>query len=127
MSALFDNDEKSRGPALRKLYYSIGEVVQLTEVPAHVLRYWETEFPQLNPKKGRGGNRMYQVRDLELVQQIKTLLYERRFTIAGARAELRTHSTDGAAEESGLVAEVRRELQEILDIIDRDSGRGAAR
>lgn len=127
MSGLFDNDEKSRGPALRKLYYSIGEVSQITDVPAHVLRYWETEFPQLNPKKGRGGSRMYQVRDLELVQQIKSLLYDRRFTIAGARAELRSRNADTAAAESGLVEEIRRELREILEIIDRRSGRGAAR
>lgn len=126
MSGLFDNDEKSRGPALRKLYYSIGEVSQITDVPAHVLRYWETEFPQLNPKKGRGGNRMYQARDLELVQQIKSLLYDRRFTIAGARAELRVRNASTAAE-SGLVEEIRRELREILKVLDKDSGRGAAR
>ncbi|MBU0508455.1 MerR family transcriptional regulator [bacterium] len=119
-------DGKRGGPAIRKLYYSIGEVSQITELPAHVLRYWETEFPQLSPKKGRSGNRMYQPRDLELVEQIKSLLYERKFTIAGARAELRKRNPD-EGEQKGVVEDIRRGLKEILDILDDKSGRGAAR
>ena len=56
-----------KGPALRKLYYSIGEVSEIVGVPSHVLRYWESEFPQLRPKKGRAGNRTYQERDIDLI------------------------------------------------------------
>lgn len=121
-----ESDRKS--PALRKLYYTIGEVTQLTGVPAHVLRYWEAEFPQLKPKKSRAGNRAYQERDLEVISRIRTLLYERRFTIAGARARL--SSSEVGAEDDGqknLIEEIRRELKDILLIIDRNSGRGAAR
>lgn len=121
-----ESDRKS--PAVRKLYYTIGEVTQLTGVPAHVLRYWEGEFPQLKPKKSRAGNRAYQERDLEVISRIRTLLYERRFTIAGARALLSSGKV--GAEDDGqkdLIEEVRRELKDILHIIDRNSGRGAAR
>lgn len=115
-------------PALRKLYYTIGEVSELTGVPAHVLRYWESEFPQFRPKKSRAGNRVYQDRELEMIRRIKSLLYERRFTIAGARTQLR--SIDGSGEDNGrseLFEEVRRELREILGLLKNNSGRGAAR
>ena len=117
------------GPTVKKLYYSIGEVSQMTDVPPHVLRYWESEFPQLHPKKGRSGNRMYQPRDLEMVKRIRELLYDRRFTIAGARTELRhTRVADGVENTgSDLFTEMSRGLKEVLEILDRKSGRGAAR
>ena len=63
-----------------KLYYRIGEVEQLTRVPAYVLRYWETEFKLLRPKKNPAGQRVYRQRDLDLVRRIKTLLYDERLT-----------------------------------------------
>ena len=121
-------ESERKSPALRKLYYTIGEVTQLTGVPAHVLRYWEGEFPQLKPKKSRAGNRVYQVRDLEIISRIRALLYERRFTIAGARALL--SSGEASIEDDGrkdLIEDIRRELKDILTIMDRNSGRGAAR
>ena|SRR5258708_2559383 len=73
-----------------KLYFRIGEVSQLCRLPAYVLRFWETEFPQLKPVKSGTGQRMYRRKDLEAVLRIKTLLYEEGFTIAGARQQLRS-------------------------------------
>lgn len=71
-----------------KLYYRIGEVETLTGVPAYILRYWESEFQLLRPKKNPAGQRLYRKRDLELVTRIKTLLYEDRLTLEGARKRL---------------------------------------
>src|SRR5437870_13655445 len=72
-----------------KLYFRIGEVARLCRLPAYVLRFWETEFPQLKPVKSSTGQRMYRRRDVESVLRIKKLLYEDGFTIAGARGQLR--------------------------------------
>ena len=68
-----------------KLYYRIGEVEAITEVPAYVLRYWESEFKLLRPKKNPAGQRLYRKRDLDLVLRIKTLLYDERLTLEGAQ------------------------------------------
>lgn len=73
-----------------KLYFRIGEVSELCNLPAYVLRFWETEFPQIKPVKGSTGQRMYRRKDVENVLRIKTLLYDQGFTIAGARQHLRT-------------------------------------
>ncbi len=72
-----------------KLYFRIGEVAALCRLPAYVLRFWETEFPQLKPVKSSTGQRMYRKRDVESVVRIKRLLYDDGFTIAGARLQLR--------------------------------------
>jgi len=71
-----------------KLYYRIGEVEAITAVPAYVLRYWESEFKLLRPKKNPAGQRLYRPRDLELVQRIKVLLYDERLTLEGAKKRL---------------------------------------
>ena len=71
-----------------KLYRSISEVSEMLDVKAHVLRYWETQFSMLRPKKNRAGNRMYRPEDVRLLLRIKELLYDRRYTIAGARRTL---------------------------------------
>lgn len=71
-----------------KIYFKIGEVCDLVGVQAHVLRYWETEFPQLSPQKNRSGQRSYRRRDVEIAFRIKELLYDEMFTIAGARKKL---------------------------------------
>ena len=75
-----------------KLYFRIGEVARLCRLPAYVLRFWETEFPQLKPVKSSTGQRMYRHKDVESVLHIKKLLYEEGFTIAGARQHLRAES-----------------------------------
>jgi DNA-binding transcriptional MerR regulator len=72
-----------------KLYFRIGEVARLCRLPAYVLRFWETEFPQLKPVKSSTGQRMYRRKDVESVLKIKQLLYEDGFTIPGARQHLR--------------------------------------
>ncbi|MFP4415819.1 MAG: MerR family transcriptional regulator [Fibrobacterota bacterium] len=72
----------------RKTYYSIREVCTLTDLEAHVLRYWESEFPQLRPKKNRAGNRAYREKDIEIILAIKHLLYSEQFTIPGAKKKI---------------------------------------
>jgi DNA-binding transcriptional MerR regulator len=71
-----------------KLFFKIGEVCQLAGVQAHVLRYWESEFPTLAPQKNRAGQRVYRKRDVEMALRIKELLYEDQYTIAGAKKRL---------------------------------------
>jgi DNA-binding transcriptional MerR regulator len=71
-----------------KLFYKIGEVSRITGVEAYVLRYWETEFPFLKPRKSSSGQRVYVKKDIELINQIKTLLYNERYTIEGVRKRL---------------------------------------
>src|SRR6202522_2529253 len=68
-----------------KLYFRIGDVARLCEVPAYVLRFWETEFPQLKPNKGGTGQRLYRKKDVEMALRIKSLLYDEGYTIPGAR------------------------------------------
>src|ERR1700747_2821715 len=75
-----------------KLYFRIGEVADLCRLPAYVLVFWETEFPQLKPVKSSTGQRMYRKRDVESVLRIKRLLYEQGFTISGARQQLRSET-----------------------------------
>ena len=110
-----------------KLYFRIGEVSALLGVEPYVLRYWETEFPSLAPKKSGTGHRLYRRKDVELLLRIKSLLYEKRFTIEGARQSLQAESpkTKPAREkrpQRSLFAEdplpeIRRQLTEILDIL----------
>jgi DNA-binding transcriptional MerR regulator len=108
-----------------KLYFRIGEVAGLCRLPAYVLRFWETEFPQLKPVKSSTGQRMYRKRDVESVVRIKKLLYEDGFTIAGARLQLR-EETKSERNQTALpfpmnpatsVAHLRHELQQILHIL----------
>lgn len=75
-------------PIAKKEYYSIGEVCQITGLKPHVLRYWETQFKGLVPVKNRAGNRAYRRREIEMVQLVKELLYEKKYTIEGARQRL---------------------------------------
>ena len=74
---------------VKKLYYSIGEVSEMTGLKQYVLRYWESEFSQLNPSKNSAGNRNYRKSDIDLINEIKELLYDRRFTIKGAKQHLK--------------------------------------
>lgn len=109
-----------------KLYFRIGEVAELCKLPTYVLRFWETEFPQLKPTKSSTGQRMYRRRDVEHVLRIKQLLYAEGYTIAGAREQLKVESR-GARAQSGLPfptsrpakewKRVRDGLQEVLDLL----------
>jgi DNA-binding transcriptional MerR regulator len=110
-----------------KLYFRIGEVSQLTGTKAFVLRFWETEFPSLRPVKAKSGHRLYRRKDVELIFQIRRLLYEKGFTIEGARRHLAKESRTPAEQahlfptpvNSGEMKAIRRELQSILTILKR--------
>lgn len=78
-----------------KIYFKIGEVCDLVGVQAHVLRYWETEFPMLSPQKNKSGQRSYRRRDVEIALRVKQLLYNEMFTIAGARKKLQSEAREG--------------------------------
>jgi DNA-binding transcriptional MerR regulator len=106
-----------------KLYYSISEAATLTKIKPHVLRYWETQFKVLRPRKNKAGNRMYRKRDLKLILMIKDLLYEKGFTIAGARKKLsdekaaireQLEMSFGDVDRAALLLEVKRELKSLL-------------
>jgi DNA-binding transcriptional MerR regulator len=116
----------------KKTYYSISEVCSQTGLEPHVLRYWETEFSQLRPKKNRAGNRAYREKDIELIQYIKNLLYEQQFTIPGAKKKLsESRSCEGEPAKGeppqpaepalapGIdkLAHVKKELGEILALL----------
>ena len=74
---------------IKKMYYSISEVSEITELKQYVLRYWETEFSQLKPNKNQAGNRIYRSHDINVILDIKSLLYDRKFTIKGAKQHLK--------------------------------------
>ena len=80
-----------------KLFFKIGEVCEIVAVQAHVLRYWESEFPMLQPQKSRSGQRTYRRRDVEMALRIKELLYDEGFTIAGAKRKLSSEGRGGPA------------------------------
>ena len=99
-----------------KIYFKIGEVCELVGVQAHVLRYWETEFPMLSPQKNKSGQRSYRRRDVEIALRIKQLLYNEMFTIAGARKKLQTEAREGtrskiAAPEPAAAAPARDNIE----------------
>ncbi len=114
-----------------KLYFRIGEIAELCHLPAYVLRFWETEFPQLKPVKSSTGQRMYRHRDVENVLRIKKLLYEQGFTIAGARQQLRMESKVDKKqvplpfpERSALdLKHIRQGLREILALLSTQQKR----
>lgn len=140
-----------------KLFFKIGEVCELAGVQAHVLRYWESEFPMLAPQKNRAGQRVYRKRDVEMALRIKELLYEDQYTIAGAKKRLTNDLRGGgklkvvgeedghavsdsisesenfvapsytssvmplAAEERQGLKQLRRELRELLSLLEQET------
>lgn len=108
-----------------KLYFRIGEVATLCHLPAYVLRFWESEFPQLRPVKSSTGQRMYRKRDVESVMRIKQLLYEQGFTISGARQQLRAEVKSDKSQSAipfptqavPEIQHIRQGLREILELL----------
>ncbi len=90
----------------KKLFYKIGNVCEITGTQPYILRFWESEFPQLAPQKSRSGQRLFRSRDIEIVQRIKQLLYEEGYTIAGARRRLEQEQADQFTEPGGSLANV---------------------
>jgi DNA-binding transcriptional MerR regulator len=86
-----------RDLSIKKLYYSISEVSKIADIEQYVLRYWETEFEELNPQKNRAGNRIYTNKDIRLILYIKELLRERKYTIEGAKKILENYEQDKKA------------------------------
>ena len=121
-----DNNSNS----IKKLYYSIGEVSKTTGLKQYVLRYWETEFKQLNPTKNKAGNRTYRQKDIDLIMNIKSLLYDEKFTIEGARKMLsqpvikkdltkpKPTSVERSVNKKTLM-KIRSELKSILDELEK--------
>ena len=114
-------------PKVKKLYYSIGEVSEMTNLKSYVLRYWETEFSQLKPPKNRAGNRTYRQKDIEVILNIKDLLYKKKFTIDGARVVLQekdkivSESKDSKSlsnNQKVVLSKIKKNLEEILNIIN---------
>lgn len=112
-----------------RLYFRIGDVAKLCHLPAYVLRFWETEFPNLAPKKSSKGQRLYRKADVENVLRIKKLLYEEGFTIAGARQHLKTQAKPTKAQTalpfivangaSSDLKKLRSDLQQVLALLTR--------
>jgi DNA-binding transcriptional MerR regulator len=129
-----------------KLFYKIGEVCRITDTQPYVLRFWESEFPQLSPQKNKAGQRVYRKRDIQLVFEIKKLLYDEEFTIAGARKKLGMVEPKIREEEMPLFHErgrgrkpkkvreqkgttqaklkrLQQQLENILDLLDKNNER----
>jgi len=122
-------------PIPDKLYFRIGEVAALCHVPGYVLRFWQTEFPQLRPGKSGTGQRLYRRRDVEMALRIKHLLHSEGYTIAGAKGVLAAKTapprpqaeppalpevnSERAQTQFALLAHVRTELRELLHLLDR--------
>ena len=111
-------------PIAKRAYYSIGDVCDLSGLKPHVLRYWETQFEVLRPTKNRAGNRVYKPKDIELILLVKHLLYEKRFTIDGARQKLKDMRSKGELKAAGreilgpeFLQQVKSELQHLKDVL----------
>ena len=99
---------------IRKLYHSISEVAELADLEPHVLRYWETEFEELQPKKNRAGNRVYTERDIATVLRIKHLLRDDKYTLEGARQVLARADAGDADDPRQTLLELRAFLEKLL-------------
>jgi DNA-binding transcriptional MerR regulator len=109
---------------VRQEYFAIGDVCDLTGLKPHVLRYWESQFRFLHPAKNRSGNRVYQRKDIELIQLVKHLLYVEKYTIDGARAQVEGRRKDGtlrrtarAALDAAVARDLERELGAVVDLL----------
>jgi len=111
-----------------KVFFKIGEVAEIAGVEQHVLRYWEDEFDTLRPDKNRSGQRLYQKKDVEMVLEIRRLLYEEKFTIAGAKVKIKKYKKKGSSEEIQedrekflqWKREIKQDLEAILNILDHN-------
>ena len=115
---------------IKKLYYSIGDVSEITGLKQYVLRYWETEFTILNPNKNSAGNRIYKDQDIKVIKHIQELLYKKKFTIKGAKQYLKDYySQDNASNvikinkndsiNKDFLVELKDNLQSLINLIDK--------
>lgn len=111
-------------PVAQKEYYSISEVCELTGLKPHVLRYWETQFPVLNPSKNRSGNRVYQRKEIKVILFVKTLLYEEKYTVEGAKQKLEQLRKGGELQietkkalDRQMIALLRSEMHHLTELL----------
>jgi len=115
---------------IKKLYYSIGDVSQMTSLKQYVLRYWETEFSILSPEKNKAGNRRYRKEDIKIIRHIKELLYDKKFTIRGAKQYLEDYYKNKNADSSivnissqtvdrEFLMDLKEKLEETLDLLGK--------
>jgi len=114
-------------PVTKKVYYSIGDVCDLTGLKPHVLRYWETQFEVLRPTKNQAGNRVYRSKEIEVIMLVKQLLYEQKYTIEGANKKLLEMRAGGNLEEerrgvleSEVLQGLKTDLLELRDTLSHD-------
>jgi DNA-binding transcriptional MerR regulator len=100
-----------------KKFFRIGEVSRIIGVEPYVLRYWESEFPQIRPVRADTNQRTYQKKDLELIMEIKRLLYDEKLTIEGARQRLKQRKEKAPVADAGLIEEVKAGLQDLLKVL----------
>jgi DNA-binding transcriptional MerR regulator len=100
-----------------KLFYKIGEVSSIAEVEPYVLRYWESEFPFLKPRKNKAGQRIYTKKNLEMILQIKNLLYKEKYTIAGVKRKFHESSLKKKSVPIETIVHVRKRLKKILETL----------
>jgi len=132
-----DNEEAGRDAIPDRMFYKIGEVARITGLEPYVLRYWETEFPQISPRKGRGGQREYRRRDLDAILTVQRMLHRDGYTISGAKRKLLQADPDsapdnipekaaaegetppgGGAVNHEMVQKTRKGLQELLQLME---------
>ncbi|MEX0823226.1 MAG: MerR family transcriptional regulator [Balneolaceae bacterium] len=107
---------------MKKLYYSIGEVSEITSIEPHVLRYWETIFKDLTPRKNKAGNRTYREEDITFVLKLKHLIQEKKYSTAGAKKIIEQEADSGAREKSvkpALPLEAEKDLEEIKVFLNK--------
>ena len=102
-----------------KLYFKIGEVSKISGLPSHVLRFWESEFKKIKPRRTNSGQRSYTKKDIETILEIKHLLYEKKFTIDGARKHLNAKTERSSSADMALLEQLKAELKSIRDMLDR--------
>jgi len=109
-------------PIVKKAYYSIGEVCDLTGLKPHVLRYWESQFDVLSPNKNRAGNRVFRPKEVELILLVKNLLYEQKYTIEGANQKLLEMRRQGELEEGQqdiigpeFISAMKKDLRDMVE------------
>jgi len=119
-------------PVTKKVYYSIGEVCDLTGLKPHVLRYWETQFEVLRPTKNRAGNRVFRSKEIEVIMLVKRLLYEQKYTIEGANKRLLEMRSGGKLEEerrsvleSEVLTGLKADLVQLKDMLSHRRSREA--
>jgi len=101
---------------MKKLYYSIGEVSEITEVEPHVLRYWETVFNELSPKKNKAGNRVYKENDIETILKLKELIQEKKYSTEGAQQVLEQDNDEDSEE---VPVSLKKDLKEIRVFLNK--------